>query len=205
MGFSWVWPALAALAPLAYMAYTDVRWRLVDVRALAALGVIAAWSASTARLDLAYILSLTTGAVVAVAKRLAGAGLGDSLVVALVGAIYTPMPTSMMVIALSGAPLIATIAWLLAVNRRRGCVSGLHALTRFCAEPAELIESPHRFAPLDARDLERLDLGAVRRLGEEALARGERFVVVRYGVPYVAHLAVAYAIYLIVILLWTSP
>ena len=191
---------MAALLPLAYAAYTDVRARLVDVRAVVALGAVAAWSAASARLDVAYALSLIVGAVVALVKRLAGSGLGDSLAVALIGAIYTPMPTSMMVIAFTGVPLLATMVWLALVNRRRRCVSGFAVFTHYCASPRELVEQPHRFAPIGARDLERVDLDEVRRLGVEAGGRGVGYVAVKYGVPYVAHLAVAYAAYVVLIL-----
>ncbi|MBP1449314.1 MAG: prepilin peptidase [Thermoproteus sp.] len=183
--------SLAELALLAIAAYQDIKTREIDMYLIILIFIPSLFSFYLYYKIPLYFLSPLLGAILALVMRLTGSGYADSLVLLAISFFPPPvpfMPTPAVVVAGSSAPALATTLWLALRNRGMPCeLSLLQRLTHVCASREEVLKHPHRYIIGDVKDLEHYTPPEVK----------EEYVVARYGVPYVAYLAVGFSLYVL--------
>jgi preflagellin peptidase FlaK len=182
---------LAELAVLGFASYQDVKTREIDAWVIALLfppALAAAYLSWSAPL---YIMSPILGLVLALAMRLTGSGYADSLAIAALSLFppFSPvLPTPAVVVLGAGISVLGTSIWLLLVNNRRPCRMTLtQKFTHICITREEALKRSHRYIIGEVKDVEKYK--------PPERIEGD-YVVARYGVPYVAHMALGFALYL---------
>ncbi|MEL9989775.1 MAG: prepilin peptidase [Thermoproteus sp.] len=182
---------LLELAILGLASYQDVKSREIDVWVVALLYVPALAAAYFSWREPIYLLSPVLGALLALVMRLTGSGYADSLAI-LALSLFPPLlpflPTPAVVVIGTSASVAGTALWLLLTNRGRPCkMSALQKLTHICVSREEVLKAPHRYIIGDVKDLEKY------RPPKDVK---DDYVVAKYGVPYIVHLTLGFAIYL---------
>lgn len=186
--------ALAALLVVA--AWQDLRTREIDVKIFAAMTPFAALLVVDNWGSIFYFFSLGVGLLLALLMRVFGSGYADSLAMAAISTappLLPFLPTPFVAVA-AGAPLLlATMAWLYLLNRRRPCkMTRAEMLTHICVSREEFLRNPLKYVVGDVRDMERYDPSKVEV---------RDWVKAKYGVPYIVYLAVGFAAYTFLYLL----
>ncbi|MEZ0248671.1 MAG: prepilin peptidase [Thermoproteus sp.] len=182
---------LLELAVLGLASYQDVKSREIDAWVIALLYAPALAAMYFSWREPMYFLSPTLGALLALVMRLTGSGYADSLAI-LALSFFPPflpfLPTPAVVVIGTSASVAGTALWLLLTNRGRPCrMSALQRLTHICVSREEVLKAPHRYIIGDVKDLERyMPPKDVR----------DDYVIAKYGVPYILHLALGFAVYL---------
>ncbi|ABL88796.1 peptidase A24A, prepilin type IV [Pyrobaculum islandicum DSM 4184] len=181
--------ALGILLTIA--AIQDLKTREIDPRifiasaAPAAMLIYLNWGSPL------YLFSLAIGAALALSMRLLGAGYADSIALALISAappvLFLPTP---FVVVIAGSLLLPlTMLWLYLKNRKRPCqMSALEKITHVCVSRQEFLKNPLKYIVGEVKDMEKYNPTAIKTEKE--------WIKARYGLPYLAYLAVGYWAYI---------
>lgn len=187
--------ALLELAALAYASYQDIKTREIDAWIIAAMYAPALAAAYLSWGKPLYIMSPILGAVLALIMRITGSGYADSLTI-LATSFFPPplpyLPTPVIVVMGSSPSIFATVLWLFLSNKGRPCKMTLaERFTHACITREEALKNKHKYIIGQAKDLEKY------KAPEDV--EGE-YVVAKYGLPYVAHMALGFAVYALLLI-----
>lgn len=181
---------LAELVLLSIAARQDLKTREIDVWIVLAMYLPAALAAYLSWTAPLYLMSPVLGAMLALAMRAMGAGYADSLALLAISLFPPPVPyfpTPAVVVMGTAFSIVGTMLWLYYLNSRRPCrMTPLQRLTHVCVSRDELLRGGVKYIVGDVHDLEKYRPPA---------DVDEEYVVAKYGLPYLAHLAVGFAIY----------
>lgn len=183
---------LSELALLGYASYQDIKSREIDAWIIALMYIPALAAMYLSWRTPLYVMSPILGLILALAMRLTGSGYADSLVV-LATSFFPPflpfLPTPAVVIIGTSISILATMLWIFLSNRGKPCRMTLaQRLTHVCVTREEALRNKHRYIIGQVKDLERY------RPPEDIR---EDYVIAKYGVPYVAHMTLGFALYLV--------
>lgn len=177
-------------AALIGAAVQDVKSREVDIWWFAAGAVPAALLVYISWGKPMYFFSLGVGLLLALLMRILGSGYADSLALALISTappLVPWMPTAFLVIMAGSVLLPVQMAWLHRINSGRPCqMRGFEKLTHICVSRREYEKNPVKFIMGDVGDVERY---------KPPPAQGD-WIKAKYGLPYLAYLALGFAIYM---------
>ncbi|MGC8582629.1 MAG: prepilin peptidase [Thermoproteus sp.] len=191
---------LAELAVLGLASYQDIKTREIDAWVVALLFPPALAAAYFSRGTPLYLMSPILGLILALAMRLTGSGYADSLTIIALSLFppFSPvLPTPAVVVLGAGISILGTSIWLFLANRGKPCKMTLaQRLTHICIPREEALRRSHRYIIGEVKDLEKYK--------PPERIEGD-YVLAKYGVPYVAHMALGFALYLALYWILTAP